>query len=98
MVVEPFGDLEEAVRIANATRHGLTASVLAGDRGIGVQVANRLEAGVINVNSPSMCAELGPPIGGVEESGAALFGIFAAEQFLERVTITVNDGPPNHRL
>ncbi|MGC2192893.1 MAG: aldehyde dehydrogenase family protein [Candidatus Dormiibacterota bacterium] len=98
VVVEAFDDDAQAVAIANATRYGLTASVLTGNNGRGVRLASQLEAGVINVNGPTMYAEPSLPIGGVKDSGWARFGLFSVENFTDRVTVTVHEGAPNHRL
>lgn len=98
VVMEPFDEDAQAIEIANATRYGLTASVLTGDNGRGVRLAGRLQAGVININGPSMYAEPSLPIGGVKDSGWARFGLYSIENFTDRVTVTVHEGAPNHRL
>lgn len=98
VVIEPFDDDEEAVDTANRTRYGLTASILTRDTGRANRVADRIDAGVININGPSMYAEPNLPIGGVKDSGWARFGLYSIEQFTDRVTVTVNEGAPNHRL
>lgn len=48
--VIPFSDVDEAVRLANATRFGLGASVWSGDTARALDVARRLEAGLVWVN------------------------------------------------
>ena len=48
--VMKVGDAEEAVRMANDSRYGLSASVFAGDAKRGEQIARRIEAGAANVN------------------------------------------------
>jgi acyl-CoA reductase-like NAD-dependent aldehyde dehydrogenase len=98
VVIERFDSIESAVAIANSTRYGLTASILTGESGKAVHLANRLEAGVININGPTMCGEPYLPIGGVKESGWARFGVWSLESFTDRVTVTVHDGPPNQRM
>ncbi len=61
-------DAEEAVRLANATRFGLGASVWTADLDRGVRVARQLRAGVVSVNAlVASHAEL--PFGGVGASG-----------------------------
>ncbi|HVC24156.1 MAG TPA: aldehyde dehydrogenase family protein [Acidimicrobiales bacterium] len=98
VVVEPFDALDDAIAIANSTPYGLTASVLTSDTGRAVGIARRLEAGVVNINGPTMYAEPNLPIGGVKESGWARFGLWSMENFTDRTTVTVHDGPPNHRI
>ena len=98
VVVEAFDHDDEAVGIANATRYGLTASVLTRDSGRGVRIAERLQAGVININGPTMYAEPSLPIGGVKDSGWARLGPFSVENFTDRITVTFHEGASNHRL
>ena len=63
-------DAEEAIRLANDSTYGLSASVWTGDRARGEQIARRLEVGAVNVND--MFANLfaaSLPQGGWKESG-----------------------------
>lgn len=60
VAIQPFDRDEEAVEIANATHYGLTASALGRDTGRAGRMAHRLQAGVVNVNGPSMYAEPNP--------------------------------------
>ncbi|MGE5407259.1 MAG: aldehyde dehydrogenase family protein [Syntrophothermus sp.] len=62
-------DAEEAVRLANDTRYGLSASVF-GDRARAEQVARRVECGAVNVNDVLVnyfASDV--PMGGWKESG-----------------------------
>ena len=43
-------DVEEAIRLANDSSYGLSASVWTRDRARGEQIARRLEVGAVNVN------------------------------------------------
>ncbi len=68
--VVPVADEEEAVRRANDTPYGLSASVWTGDRGRGMEVACRLRAGSVSVNDAlSHYAVPSLPFGGLGESG-----------------------------
>ena len=63
-------DVDEAVRMANATRYGLSASVFAGSNRQGEQIARRIEAGAVNVNDVlTTYFALGVPMGGWKDSG-----------------------------
>jgi acyl-CoA reductase-like NAD-dependent aldehyde dehydrogenase len=63
-------DTDEAVRLANDTRYGLSASVFAGSSDEGAAVARRIEAGAVNVNDVlTNYLALGLPMGGWKESG-----------------------------
>lgn len=61
-------DDEEAVRVANASRYGLGASVWSGDRARGVRLAQRLEAGCVAVNG-IVKSDPRLPFGGIKRSG-----------------------------
>lgn len=63
-------DADEAVRIANGSEFGLTASVWTRDHERGLAVARRLEAGVVLVNDAQVAfAVHDAPFGGVKASG-----------------------------
>ena len=77
MVSEPFGpiapicaydDLDEAVRIANSTDFGLAGFVLGGSLQRCLDVADRLEAGMVGVNDFAI-ALAEAPFGGIKHSG-----------------------------
>lgn len=69
VTVTRVADQEEAIRLANDSRYGLSASVF-GPRGRAEKVARRIEAGAVNVNDMifNMLAP-GLPMGGWKESG-----------------------------
>jgi acyl-CoA reductase-like NAD-dependent aldehyde dehydrogenase len=63
-------DAEEAVRMANDSRYGLSASVFAGTSDEGEAIARRIQAGAVNVNDVfTSYYALGLPMGGWKESG-----------------------------
>lgn len=63
-------DEEEAVRLANDTRYGLTGSVWTRDKRKGCEIAERLETGGVSVNElPVTYAAQDAPFGGRKESG-----------------------------
>jgi len=81
--------VEEAIELANATKFGLGATVFGGDVAHAQEVASRVEAGMVWVNS---CAGTDPavPFGGVKNSG---FGRELAEdgigEFVNRKLIRI---------
>jgi len=68
LAVMPFRDDAEALRIANDSRFGLTASVYTRDLGIAHAFARDVEAGFVWVNDTGRHF-LGAPFGGVKDSG-----------------------------
>jgi alpha-ketoglutaric semialdehyde dehydrogenase len=62
------GNLDEAITVANATSHGLTASVFTRDERVVRRCLADVEAGLIKVNAPSTGSELHAPFGGLKES------------------------------
>ena len=98
VTVERALDVESAMRVANGTSYGLTASVMCGDTGRGLELAKRVEAGVVNVNGPTMYAEPVMPIGGIKDSGWGRFGRWSVENFTERRVVTVNAGGARLRI
>jgi acyl-CoA reductase-like NAD-dependent aldehyde dehydrogenase len=63
-------DAEEAIRLANDTSYGLSASVFSRDRRRAEWVAERLEAGAVNLNNVIVNGFQFPlPMGGWKESG-----------------------------
>jgi acyl-CoA reductase-like NAD-dependent aldehyde dehydrogenase len=67
-VVLPFEDEEEAVRLANATRYGLSGSLWTRDLGRALRVSRAVTAGNLSVNSHSS-VRYWTPFGGFGESG-----------------------------
>jgi acyl-CoA reductase-like NAD-dependent aldehyde dehydrogenase len=63
-------DVDEAVRLANDSRYGLSSSVWTGDARTAADVANRLRAGSVCVNDVvDVYAAADLPFGGVKLSG-----------------------------
>jgi aldehyde dehydrogenase (NAD+) len=82
LVILPYEDEDDAVRIANDTIYGLAAGVWAGDRDRAERVARRLRAGQIEVNGGQF--DLRAPFGGFKQSGNGREnGKFGLEEYLE---------------
>jgi acyl-CoA reductase-like NAD-dependent aldehyde dehydrogenase len=62
-------DGEEAIRIANSVRYGLTASIFTRDVSRIFKFAAASEAGIIHVNRPGVGGYSHAPFGGIKESG-----------------------------
>lgn len=68
VVVVPFNDEADAVRIANDTEYGLSGSIWTQDIGRALRVARGVEAGNLSVNSHSS-VRYSTPFGGFKQSG-----------------------------
>ncbi len=63
-------DEDEAIRLANDTRYGLSATVWTGDQARGERVARRIEAGAVNVNDVMVNgSQFAVPMPGWKDSG-----------------------------
>ncbi len=78
-----FTEVEEAVTRANATRFGLGASVWGGDPERAADIARRLEAGMVWVNTHGVSAPQ-IPFGGVKQSGVGRgMGLIGLKSYAE---------------
>ena len=89
IVVVPFDDAADAVRLANASPYGLAASLWSNDLTRVMNLVPQIEAGTVWVNchiplDPSM------PFGGYKQSGIGReFGQYAIEGFTETKSVCI---------
>src|SRR3954453_16151558 len=86
LVLMPYDDEEDAVRIANDTVYGLAGGVWSGDEERARRVARRIRTGQVEING----AAFNPlaPFGGYKQSGHGReLGKFGLEEFLETKAI-----------
>ena len=89
-------DEAEAIRVANDTEYGLTASVFTKDTQRGLAVAKQIDTGICHINGPTVADEAQMPFGGTKRSGYGRFGGTAAiAEFTELRWITIED-PDQH--
>ena len=82
-------DFEDAIRLANSVRFGLSASIVSRDLTRVHQFINRIEAGLITVNLPTAGVEYQLPFGGTKESsfGMREQGPLALDFYTESRTV-----------
>jgi vanillin dehydrogenase len=84
---------DDAIRIANDTKYGLSAAVFAGDPDTGMAVARKIDSGICHVNGSTVHDEPQMPFGGVKASGWGRFGgRFALHEFTDLRWLTVQEG------
>lgn len=92
LTFQTFADEEEAVRLANSTRYGLSGVLFTGSRERAERVGPRLRAGTVWVNC-FLVRDLTAPFGGVGWSGIGREGgDYALDFYADLMTLQVLDG------
>lgn len=82
LVLMPYTDEDDAVRIANATDYGLAGGVWSGDPERALRVARRLRTGQVEINGGAF--NPAAPFGGYRQSGVGREGgTYGLAEFLE---------------
>ncbi|MFF0224088.1 aldehyde dehydrogenase family protein [Streptomyces sp. NPDC004629] len=83
LAVIPYDDEEDAVRIANNSRYGLSGAVHGGDEERAIRIARRIRTGTFSINGGNYFAP-DVPFGGYKQSGIGReSGRAGFEEFLE---------------
>jgi aldehyde dehydrogenase (NAD+) len=84
-----YGDIDEAVRIANDSPYGLSGSVWTANAATGLEVARRIRSGTVSINGagPDFLA----PFGGFKRSGRGReFGSAGLGEYVEHQAISLH--------
>ncbi|HSC73321.1 MAG TPA: aldehyde dehydrogenase family protein [Gaiellaceae bacterium] len=93
--IEVVDSADEAVERANATSYGLASGIITSDADRGLELAQRIQAGIVHVNDQPVGDEPQMPFGGVKDSGWGRFGGTAAiDEFTELHWVTVGKPHP----
>ena len=92
VVVEVVDTPEEAIVAANRTMYGLTSSILAGNTYKAFEMAPKVLAGIVNVNSPTVNDEIHAPMGGVRDSGWGRTGPRSLDDFSDLIWVNSHSG------
>jgi aldehyde dehydrogenase (NAD+) len=86
LVIIPYKDEDDAVRIANDSQYGLSGFVVSKDIERARRIARRLRTGQVRLNGAKH--DFSAPFGGYKYSGNGReFGVFGLEEFLEAKSI-----------
>jgi aldehyde dehydrogenase (NAD+)/betaine-aldehyde dehydrogenase len=92
VVIIPFEDEADAIKIANDTEYGLMASVWTSDGARGHRVAAAIESGMVGVNVP-YTAFPGIPFGGYKKSGYGReLSLESLDEYTETKGVLFNTG------
>jgi betaine-aldehyde dehydrogenase len=91
IVLIPYEDEEDAVRLANDSKFGLSGSVFTSNPVRGFEIARRIRTGTFRVNT--MSADFNSSFGGYKESGIGReHGPYAIDEYLLDKTISIEPG------
>ncbi|MDQ2829647.1 MAG: aldehyde dehydrogenase family protein [Chloroflexota bacterium] len=90
--VIPVDSFDRAIEVANGTQYGLSLAIYTRDVNRAFRAINRLEAGIVYVNAPTIGAEIQLPFGGIKGTGNGHreAGSTAIDQFSEIKSVFVD--------
>ncbi len=92
-------DTEDAIRVANDTEYGLTASVFTNNIAEALTVSARIQSGMCHINGATVHDEAQMPFGGVKDSGYGRFGGRAGiAEFTDLRWITMETAPGHYPI
>lgn len=87
LVVIPYEDEDDAVRIANDSEYGLSGGVWSADEGHALEIARRMRTGTVTINGASVGFD--GPFGGFKASGLGReYGFAGLNTYIEYKTVT----------
>jgi acyl-CoA reductase-like NAD-dependent aldehyde dehydrogenase len=92
--IVPADTLDDAWRIANGVRYGLSASVMTRDLNTALEAVQRLQVGLVRVNEETAGVELQAPFGGMKQSSSHSReqGPAAREFYTQTQTVAIRPG------
>ncbi|MGI8964280.1 MAG: aldehyde dehydrogenase family protein [Thermomicrobiales bacterium] len=94
--VIPVDDIDEAIAVANSVRYGLSASLFTRDIGKALNFIQKIQAGIVHVNSETAGAEPHVPFGGYKGSSSySREQGKASREFYTQVKTVYFDPPPS---
>ena len=92
LAIITVNNLNEAIEVCNSVQYGLSSSIYTNDISNAFTAMQRIEAGIVYINSSTIGSEVHLPFGGVKETGNGTRegGITGIEEFSEIKTIYVD--------
>jgi aldehyde dehydrogenase (NAD+) len=88
-------DFDEALRVANSVKYGLSSSIYTNDAARIFEFIDRIETGMTHVNAPTVVSEAQMPFGGVKATGVGLreIGRVAIDFYTELKAVYIDYTP-----
>lgn len=85
-------DVDEAIAMVNAVHYGLSACIYTQDINVALHAVDRIDAGIVYVNAPTIGAEIPLPFGGTKHTGNGFreAGARGIEQFSQIKTVYID--------
>jgi alpha-ketoglutaric semialdehyde dehydrogenase len=85
-------DFEEALRVANSVKYGLSSSIYTNDANKIFEFIERVETGITHANTPTMMSEMQLPFGGMKGTGVGIreMGRVAIDFYTELKAVYIN--------
>ena len=88
----PNSNETDGVKSWRPRKPGLTSSILSGNTYKAFEMASKVLAGIVNVNSPTVNDEIHAPMGGVRDSGWGRTGPRSLDDFSDVIWINSHSG------
>jgi aldehyde dehydrogenase (NAD+) len=87
-----IADLDEALDVVNSVEYGLSSCIYTRDINTALYAVDRIDAGIVYVNAPTIGAEIPLPFGGTKHTGNGFreAGARGIEQFSQLKTVYVD--------
>ena len=92
LAVMEVADLDEALDVVNSVEYGLSSCIYSRDINTALYAVDRIDAGIVYVNAPTIGAEIPLPFGGTKHTGNGFreAGARGIEQFSQLKTVYVD--------
>jgi aldehyde dehydrogenase (NAD+) len=92
LAVMEIADLDEAIDVVNSVEYGLSSCIYSRDINTALYAVDRIDAGIVYVNAPTIGAEIPLPFGGTKHTGNGFreAGARGIEQFSQLKTVYVD--------